>query len=145
MHPHRRPLLGPDPFLRESLALWRAVPAMPCQRVAAGEEVPAIVAEVEFERVRLLGVAVPSVVLPILQSSVRTKATLELADGPTREVVRSSLEEAPLPLGESPWDLEVGGLHVLPLPVVGAIDNPLLPHDAAAVVLRRFLYTPLDP
>ena len=86
---------------------------MAAQRVAAREEVPAIVAKGDFQRVRLHRVAVPLEINPLTETCGGAKPALEHADSPACPIGRRSLEERPVPLVKASRDAEELALRLL--------------------------------
>jgi len=82
-----------SPHRSDLVALGGWLIAVSFKRVAAREEVATAIAEKDFQRVRLRGLAVTLELLKVFKLRVRAEAALNCLDRPTREVGLRSLEE----------------------------------------------------
>jgi hypothetical protein len=123
---------------RDAGALRGLILVMPLERVAAGKEVPADVAEGDFQRVRLRRVAVPLEVFPRFERRVGTAPALDLANRATCPVGLRGREQSLVPRLELPRELEVLVLRFLLLLLLLLLRHLFLLH-------RHLLHTPLNP
>src|SRR5260370_31892043 len=130
----RHPALVRGLLQRDFEALAGRTLVVPLKGVGASEIVATLVAEVDFQRVRLRGLAMALKLLEVLQLRVRAEATFDPLDCPAREVGLRSLEEHPELWFEYTWYLEE---------LVGFLLTLL--HHAANMVLSFLINTPLDP
>jgi hypothetical protein len=134
---HRHPALLRDPLRRDFTiaALGGRINVVPLKRVKASEEVATSIAEMDLQRVRLRGLAVPLKLLKVFELRVRAEATLDRLDRPTCKVGLRSLKEQPVRRLESAGYLEkLCRLFLL-----------LFLHHAVDTVHRFLTNTPLDP
>ncbi|KAF8478949.1 hypothetical protein DFH94DRAFT_746639, partial [Russula ochroleuca] len=92
---------------RDASALCGLILVVPLERVAAGKEVPADVAEGDLQRVRLRRVAVPLEVFPCPERRVGTAPALDLANRATCPVGLGGREQRLVPRLELSRELEV--------------------------------------
>ena len=89
----RHPALLRSPQRSDLVALGGWLITVPFKGVATREEVATAIAEMDFQRVRLCGPAMPLELLEVFELRVRAEAALDCLDRPTREVGLRSLEE----------------------------------------------------
>jgi hypothetical protein len=129
----RRPALLDRLRRRDLAALGGRLIEVPLKRLAAREEVATAIAEMDFQRVRVRGLAVTLELLKVFELRVRAEAALDCLDCPMREVGLRSLEEQPIPGLEFAGYLEKLRRFLLLL------------HRAVDTVRCLLIYNPLHP